>query len=368
MHTQITPSKSEKLLDYKQKAIEVEKRITEKLNKNITAICNSETSLENNVPCRSTDCLNLTCDLVEVSEYSGSGIRIFSDTKSITESNLTEHDDSLHEKKDLNSSFDEFERKAPRLIRSNSYTLESPSPILLAHLRSLGLESSFEDDNTLQVLTSPDSAKSNIETEDKPFPGEIIKEGALKVEANKENDCATDSKSETLEQQTLHDSMDNNLIDEDAFEHSVKPQLQLIPNSLSSEDKKDIVITEIDMELLKALNNLASSEKEQILLSLKSQNYGQLNLNFLPDKENSSSTISDTSANFLCEAFQGVVTQTSKFSETKIDIFDKNDDIVVEKIVSNTVVRNILNCSKEISHDDDFWLQQRLKQVTKNIF
>lgn len=320
--------------------------------------------LENNVPCHSAD-LNLTCDLVEASEYSSSGIRLFSDKTSITDQYnecTNSGDDDWHERRNFYSSCDdEFERTAPPLIRSNSYTLESPSPVLLAHLRSMGLESSFGDEHTFQTFTSPDSAKSNFETEDKPFIDGKQTEDALTVETSEQNDGAnTDSKT-TEQVLNLSDSVYN----ETAAESSNRFQLDSAHDRPNLEKKTDLVVTQLDIELLKALNTLALNEKEQILLLLKSRDCGSVQMNSEAalitnspyNQENNISVCSDASINFPC-----VVTRTSKFSETKIDIFDESDNFITEKTVSNTIIRNILNCSKNL-FDDSVWLQKASRQV-----
>lgn len=81
---------------------------------------NIQTSLENQltfnespkpVPYETqTKLKNLTSETIDVSEYSDEGVKVLSKNEP------------------------EDEKTPPKLIRSNSYTLESPSPILLAHL------------------------------------------------------------------------------------------------------------------------------------------------------------------------------------------------------------------------------------------
>lgn len=304
--------------------------------------------------------------MVEASEYSCSGIRLFNDRTSITDQCSDSHTDDWHENRNFCSPCEEqSEQTAPPLIRSNSYTLESPSPLLLAHLKSMGLESSFENEQTFQTLiTSPDSAKSNFETENKPF---IDAERALStVDTDDKND--SDAQSKTAEDQlNWSDSVDI-LPHETATENSNIFQLDSLQTSPNFEKKTDVVITELDIELLKALNKLALNEKEQILLLLKSHDREQSQIqssdtalmanSSLHKHENNISVCSDTSINSPC-----VVTQTSKFSETvKIDILDDSDNFITEKTVSNTVVRNILNCSKKL-FDDQIWLQERSREV-----
>lgn len=313
--------------------------------------------------------LNLTCDLVEASEYSSSGIRFFDDKISITDP----HTDDLHEFRNICSPCEqELEQTAPPLIRSNSYTLESPSPLLLAHLKSMGLESSFGDEQTFQTLTSPDSAKSNFETENKPFIDAKRTEGVLlTVETEEKND--SDAQSKTAEEQLNWSDLVDIVPHEAAAENLNISEIDSLQNSPNLEKRTDVVITELDIELLKALNKLALNEKEQILLLLKSHDHEHTQIQIsetalitnssLQNHENNISICSDISINLPC-----VVTQTSKLCETtKIDILDQSDNFITEKTVSNTVVRNILNCSKKL-FDDPVRLQERSREVILEIF
>lgn len=358
------------MLDYKKKAIDVEKRIREKLNKTTDEVLCSdifiqESNADNeNVSCKN-DRLNLSCDLVEASEYSSNGIRLFGDsTEQCSESISIAPNEDFCEIKNRFCLDDDFERKAPPLIRSNSYTLESPSPVLLAHLRNMGLESSFSDDTTVQNL-SPDTEISTLETDDGPFNGRNEEHDALIAIESKEqyNDSA---RLNTLEQQN---------ITEDVAENSVICHVDSNQNktNLIVENKTDLILTETDVELLKALNKLAFDEKQQILVLLKSQNNKQFNTNFAIDLLTTSPSELENDR-MDCErsnsivpsdlplSVQNVQTQISTFSETEIDIFDKNDNFTGETTVSTTFVRNILNCSKTLFFEDDIW-QQHLKQV-----
>lgn len=310
------------------------------------------------MPCSNRECLNLTCDVVEISEYSSNGIRLFNDKlnvddyKELCSSTFSED----HNKKDFNStSFNEdCEIKPAPLIRSNSYTLESPSPVLLAHLKNMSLEASFGDDcmipqNWIPPKNQNDQQQSN--NCEKPT------ESALILENNIHIDCEA-------ERQYLF--KENELDPAKAASTASSPELV---------DKSQ---TEIDTELLNILNKLSSKDKEQILLLLKLQEQGQVDLNsetliaIRSPQNNNSPICTDSCSQTPClprEDAHSVLTQTSQFSEMKIDFLDASEDnLLKEKVVNNTIVRNILNCSKNLFSEDDVWLQQRLRQVFNNCF
>lgn len=102
-------------------------------------------STSNELPCiiqQKTPCLS--CDL-QVSQYANNEFSVltkFEKCKSnvvtiINDSLCLEQNDSLSPKESSDNELDQSSSNIPRsrLIRSNSYTLESPSPLLLEHLR-----------------------------------------------------------------------------------------------------------------------------------------------------------------------------------------------------------------------------------------
>lgn len=310
------------------------------------------------MPCLNRDYLNLTCDVVDVSEYSNNGIRLFCDTTHVDYSKepcSTAISESFDEKKD---SFDEeFEKKPPRLIRSNSYTLESPSPVLLAHLRNMSLESSYGDDS--QNWKPPEMQKADQQKDSNSINEKTQTQSAFDMENSVQNNTEGETKNDT-ESENFSLSLVNKTDD----------AAQMKSSSPSSPTyKTDFTQTEIDMELQNILNKLSSHDKEQILLLLKLQEQGQVTLNpevpVLVDEPTCIDSCSQTAC-FPPADSQSVLTQTSQFSEMNIDFGDTSDDnnFVQEKRVSDTVVRNILNCSKKLFSEDDVWLQQRLRQVT----
>lgn len=307
------------------------------------------------MPCSNRECLNLTCDVVEISEYSSNGIRLFSDKINVDyykEPCSSTFSEDHHKEDSGSSSFNEdYEIKPAPLIRSNSYTLESPSPILLAHLKNMSLESSFGDDYMI-----PQIPPKNENEQEQPNNSEKPTESALTVQNNVQNDCEEEQQS---------------LVKENEIDSAKASNTSCSPRSLEKSQ------AEIDTELLNILNKLSSKDKEQILLLLKLQEQGQVDLN----AEATLATKSPQDNGPICtdsciqtpyyprEDTQSVLTQTSQFSEMKIDFLDASEDnFLQEKVVTNTIVRNILNCSKKLISEDDVWLKQRLRQVVTFLF
>ncbi|XP_063910731.1 uncharacterized protein LOC135127949 [Zophobas morio] len=158
----VTPQVREECLRYKLKAIEIEnKKERDKLFKkcmedlerleNQTKELTVKTTLEqqlaladesspSHVPYDTYKKMqNLTSETIDVSEYSVEGCKV------LNKSTESEQECSL---------------SPPKLIRSNSYTLESPSPILLAHLEKEArkcIELDDSDSASLSPVTIIDS-------------------------------------------------------------------------------------------------------------------------------------------------------------------------------------------------------------------
>lgn len=157
---QITPNKRVQIQAYKEKAIEIEKRIqNQKLNlqkhaltrtiENILSFENCETqedalstNSKSDVPLsvQNKKSSHLTCNIFDVSEYNDNGVIIYDTSNRIEKlspstaplslTDLCIEDDYVLETQSI-----ENIQPKPRLLRSNSYTLDTPSPILLEHLR-----------------------------------------------------------------------------------------------------------------------------------------------------------------------------------------------------------------------------------------
>ncbi|KAL1518267.1 hypothetical protein ABEB36_001913 [Hypothenemus hampei] len=125
----MTPERRKQMQKYKQQAVRLEQRLahTRALKKHLEELKNNEVQLQSaltqcdrNQLTKSTT--HLTKDLVDVFEYSSSGVRTILP--------------QLENKEKISIGNDNLSSPKPRLIRSNSYTLETPSAILLEHLKN----------------------------------------------------------------------------------------------------------------------------------------------------------------------------------------------------------------------------------------
>ncbi|EEZ99665.1 centriolar coiled-coil protein of 110 kDa [Tribolium castaneum] len=159
----VTQKVREECLEYKRKAIELEKkhernrlfqqclvdleRLQDKtkdltipkqttLENQLTFVEDSSVHSSSPVPYDTYKKLqNLTSETIDVSEYSDEGVKVMGNEERVT---------------------------PPKLIRSNSYTLESPSPILLAHLEKEArkcIEMEENESRSLSPITVIDSER-----------------------------------------------------------------------------------------------------------------------------------------------------------------------------------------------------------------
>ncbi|XP_050306458.1 uncharacterized protein LOC126743410 [Anthonomus grandis grandis] len=171
----ITSDLRKELLQYKQQAIKLEKRLKtcRELKQNLEELQNSyarpcsELTFGDNSHIDALDIsdkpnstrklkdIHLSKDLIEVTQYNFSGSKtIFCNQKLDNQNALTNtespsnkapsdnatNNDIIRPRSSSESREDDIKQKIcaspkPRLIRSNSYTLEAPSPILLEHLK-----------------------------------------------------------------------------------------------------------------------------------------------------------------------------------------------------------------------------------------
>ncbi|KAJ8966782.1 hypothetical protein NQ317_006427, partial [Molorchus minor] len=212
----ITEKRRSELQQYKQQAIKLEKRLNScrELKRNLEELLNfqpladqslPETSCsddrqvevlkltQNDITCTSRANalrrglkINLTKDIIDVTEYSNNGIKMIqTDSEECIEANTqntwnhsvsvepnNEPVEQVLNKKDLqftilgdNKNISQTivkdtlqnispEKSRPRLIRSNSYILDSPSPILLAHLEKTNKNNSQANNEFPQLLQS----------------------------------------------------------------------------------------------------------------------------------------------------------------------------------------------------------------------
>ncbi|KAK9876833.1 hypothetical protein WA026_015069 [Henosepilachna vigintioctopunctata] len=220
----VTSDRKQELLEYKRQALLLEKQYSNKklnsktfgnesksvhgeflgLESNIS--CNSKNQTGNSliyVPFKNENLkkLNLSSSIIDVSEYS-SDTKEISENKGIIEVKIIETDTchpTLHKDNynsdslDLISGSTEIVLKEdtsdlgneknicekPRLIRSNSYTLDNPSPLLLAHLKrqssvslssDQGLTDSSHEEIESIVLESRAEKKNNSEIQSQKIP------------------------------------------------------------------------------------------------------------------------------------------------------------------------------------------------------
>lgn len=347
---------------------------------------------ENDVPFSIQSSLNLTCDLIDVTEYSNDGIRLFNNQPVVDYAVIKDNNPAMVETETTKDNVQVSEnaeegamclQKKPALIRSNSYTLESPSPVLLAHLRNMSLESSMSNETELRKLISLDSDRSDQENEASCSARSSCDITQLELPSKA---------GESLPPQKTDESLEN------------CPEI--------SEKSDEIEEKEKDQELLKMLSSLSKDEKEQLFQLLKLDGRRQLttderatnellassvslcsdnenleslaisqsipffamnNLSMLPYNE----TVSFTSYSFEDETKNIMVRNASDTNgvvrkEVIVDLLETRDisepenakdSFLRQKVSSDTIVRNIINCSKELFPEDDVWMEKQLKQV-----
>lgn len=339
----------------------------------------------NLVPCDNQNS-SLTCDIVDISEYSSDGVRLFD--SSLCEATFKEKDNqnsssSCNESKELHS-----DSPKQRLIRSNSYTLESPSPMLLAHLNE-----SFEIENVSQISFS----------NNKTFDGDSNKkleaiEGKeiTYIEGNNEDDKINqyDNKTNEYDKPQEYDNTnecDFNKINERSDQWPNDSQKtseikNLENNTRVLEEKSQSTDAnkkrDIKTELLTVLNNIPENYAEKILQLLQEKpfdsnetkeispqiDYGERNLLLRGINDLSFDTVNSytSSQTIYCmingsnETLNGI-TQMAHSELNEDPVRPKTTESV--KFVSDHTVRNILNCSKELFPEKEPWMERRLKQV-----
>lgn len=120
---------------------------------------------------------NLTKDLIEVTQYNGSGVQTIcsnvqlSDSPRLKYQTWTRPGRCKSESRKADNGVSSEESTQPRLIRSNSYTLENPSPVLLQHMKNQSQPASksptievYQTDISVQQITLNTSTPSESET------------------------------------------------------------------------------------------------------------------------------------------------------------------------------------------------------------
>lgn len=242
------------------------------------------------MPYKNQSNLNLTCNIVDISEYSDEGVKFFEDSVSCASNCETERN-VLSIATDTNIFSTECDKSdlevglsvvpKPRLIRSNSYTLESPSPILLAHIekqRSEDTENySFKSLRNWCSLDNDKLAQSF---------GDSI--GATATEMPKQSNVADESgdglANTTLMMETaplidLESELCNQNVEQSvevANKHSELNESETI-NSINHKNESKLYLSEfsdVEQQLLDVLNNVPEKYTKQILdlLEKKIQN------------------------------------------------------------------------------------------------
>nr|CAI5838053.1 unnamed protein product [Callosobruchus analis] len=246
----ITEKRRIELQRYKQQAIKLEKRLRNcrKLKKNLEELMQAKLPPQEKPLMTKTP--NLTVDVVSVTEFSNDGIKVWSgnecvykkgnenpveqnETKAMNEnqgSNETTHDkansstetcessisfdkssqasytvfrksdiaqvDSEPEKQSistetLSSTSDLTSPGKPRLIRSNSYTLDTPSPILLAHLEKInkGIQSNPPKQNLARTWTSLEDNYIPFERSEFSSMDTVLNTDDLSYSESKSKEC-----------------------------------------------------------------------------------------------------------------------------------------------------------------------------------
>lgn len=118
--------------------------------------------------------VNLTKDLIEVTQYNGSGVQTICSNIQLSESprlkyqTWTRPGRCKSESRKADNDVSSQESPQPRLIRSNSYTLENPSPVLLEHMKNQSASKSptievYQTDISVQQITLNTSTTSGSE-------------------------------------------------------------------------------------------------------------------------------------------------------------------------------------------------------------
>lgn len=415
---QLTEQKLKEIRQYKLKALEIEKRINaKKTSKSVVQSKKADssnfynTSLEhrlafeelacllpsqttclpktNLVPCDNQNC-SLTCDIVDISEYSNDGVRLFD--SSFCEETFKEKDNQ-----NLSSSCDDSKEPPsdspkPRLIRSNSYTLESPSPMLLAHLNesfeiTCSNNKTFDEDSNKKLeaietkemsqIGSNNEADKTNEYDNKTNQydcqtNEYDKTNDYDKEFNNTTKCDFNKTNERSDQWPIDSQETNEIKNLETNEYIPEQKSQNNPNK-----KRDI-----KTELLTVLNNIPENYAEKILQLLQEK---PLDLNESKDK---SPQTDYSERNLLLRGVNDLSFDTVNSYTSSQTIYcmingsnetlnaippmaqnDINEDLVRPKttesvkFVSDHTVRNILNCSKELFPQKDPWMERHLKQV-----
>lgn len=359
----------------------------------------------NSVPCDNQNS-SLTCDIVDISEYSSEGVRLFD--SSICDATFKDKDNH-----NLSSSCDESKElfsdlPKPRLIRSNSYTLESPSPMLLAHLHE-----SFELENTTQmsiysnnVNCDGDSNKNveGIERKDIENNGEVHKRNQYDNETNeygnetyeyeKTNEYDKTNDSDKSKEYDNTNECDFNKLNECEFNETNECNDRQIDNleineveNLGTDKhvssvKSPNIKRDIKTELLTVLNNIPENYAEKILQLLQEKpldfnetkekppqiDYSHRNLLLKGVNDLSFDTVNSyTSSQTIYCMING--SNETLNAITPMAHSELNEDLVRPKttesvkFVSDHTARNILNCSKELFPEKDTWIENHLKQV-----
>lgn len=134
---------------YKQQAVKLEQRlkICRELQHNLNELISKTTVPSSSAlpKCDKTALSktpNLTKDLIEVTQYNGSGVQTICSNVQLSDSpnqkyqTWTRPGRCKSESRKADSGVSSQESPHPRLIRSNSYTLENPSPVLLQHMKN----------------------------------------------------------------------------------------------------------------------------------------------------------------------------------------------------------------------------------------
>ncbi|KAF5290275.1 hypothetical protein FQR65_LT11608 [Abscondita terminalis] len=174
----ITPEKRLEIEKYRQEAIQIEKRLktrpSNKTLENSLAFdplaleeCDEDKSEDNLVPSKKLS--QLSSNIFDVTEYGNNGVILFTEAE-----NHTEVSKQIHETELLSPQ--------PRLLRSNSYTLDAPSPILVEHFKKHLKEPSATNISINRTEASLITLSSNSSSE-------TIKKNAI---------CTTDSFSQFI--------------------------------------------------------------------------------------------------------------------------------------------------------------------------
>ncbi|KAK5639976.1 hypothetical protein RI129_010787 [Pyrocoelia pectoralis] len=171
----MTPERRLDMERYKRKAMEVEKRIKTRAKHqpavtidktlenslafdSIALIDECDTVPPRNVPLEETK-TQLTCNIFDVTEYNDRGFTLFKERQ---RPDLQISTSAVIVEEGTNSTTPpRLSQSQPRLLRSNSYTLDAPSPVLLEHFKQHIKERDNSIISTLPVDDSPPSDNSS---------------------------------------------------------------------------------------------------------------------------------------------------------------------------------------------------------------